>query len=43
VIAAVSISGPHSRFTLELIEKEVAEKLINITGQISNSLGLISK
>ncbi|MDF2502500.1 MAG: transcriptional regulator, IclR family, partial [Anaerosporomusa subterranea] len=42
VVAAISISGPASRFSLELIECEVAPKLLVATQKISRFLGMMS-
>jgi len=39
VVAAISISGLASRFSKEYIEKEVAGKLLESTGEISRALG----
>ncbi|MDU4959154.1 MAG: IclR family transcriptional regulator [Sporomusaceae bacterium] len=41
VAAALSVSGPASRFSLRLIETEVAGQLLDVTGQISRFLGTI--
>jgi DNA-binding IclR family transcriptional regulator len=42
VVAAISISGPASRFALDLIEREVAPKLVAATQKISRFLGMMS-
>lgn len=41
-IAAISVSGPASRFTPELIEKDVVPLLLEATQQISHILDVIS-
>lgn len=42
VLAAISISGPASRFTLRLIEQDIAPMLLDAVGQVSRSLGIMS-
>jgi DNA-binding IclR family transcriptional regulator len=42
VVAAISISGPASRFSFELIEREVAPNLLAATQKISRFLGMMS-
>lgn len=42
VVAAISISGPESRFSIELIEGEVAPRLLAATQKISRFLGMMS-
>jgi len=42
VIAAISVSGPASRFTREIAENEVAEQLLAATRAVSATLGLRS-
>lgn len=40
VAAAISISGPASRFSLSLIESETARQLLDVTAKISRFLGM---
>jgi DNA-binding IclR family transcriptional regulator len=42
VVAAISISGPASRFSFELIEREVVPNLLAATQKISRFLGMMS-
>jgi DNA-binding IclR family transcriptional regulator len=43
IVAAISISGLVSRFPRDYIEQEVANKLLESTGEISRALGYSEK